>query len=158
MEHIYHLSEHADLREQVSRFISREVEPFALSWEDAGFIPRDVFKKMGQAGFFGLMYEPEYGGAGADMLTNLVYAEALSQSTFAGFIVSALVHSDMASPHLHHAGNQQQKKKYMPSIISGECITAVGITEPGAGSDVAGIRTQAKRDGKGWVLDRKSVV
>lgn len=153
MEHIYHLSEHADLREQVSRFISREVEPFALSWEDAGFIPRDVFKKMGQAGFFGLMYEPEYGGAGADMLTNLVYAEALSQSTFAGFIVSALVHSDMASPHLHHAGNQQQKKKYMPSIISGECITAVGITEPGAGSDVAGIRTQAKRDGKGWVLN-----
>ena len=99
------------------------------------------------------MYESEYGGAEADALTNLVFAEALSQSTFAGFIVSVLVHTDMASPHLHHAGTAAQKAKYMPRITAGECITAVGVSEPGAGSDVAGIRTTAKRDGDHWVLN-----
>jgi acyl-CoA dehydrogenase len=116
-------------------------------------VPRAVLRKMGAAGLLGLMYEPEYGGAGADALTNLVFAEALSQSTFGGFIITVLVHTDMASPHLHHSGSAAQKAKYMPALIRGECITAVGITEPGAGSDVAGIRTRAVRDGDAWVLD-----
>jgi acyl-CoA dehydrogenase len=82
-----------------------------------------------------------------------VFAEALSQSTFAGFIITVLVHTDMASPHLHHAGTPAQKEKYLTRVIGGELITAVGITEPGAGSDVAGIRTTAKRDGEEWVLN-----
>ena len=80
--------------------------------------------------------------ADADALTNLVFAEAVSQSTFGGFVVTVLVHTDMASPHLHHAGTAAQQARYMPGIIAGELITAVGITEPGAGSDVAGIRTR----------------
>ncbi len=143
MNHIYHLPEHQTLRDQVQRFIDREVEPHAMAWEHAGSVPRDVLKRMGDAGFFGLMYESEYGGAEADALTNLVFAEALSQSTFAGFIITVLVHTDMASPHLHHAGTAAQKAKYLPDVISGKTITAVGITEPGAGSDVAGIRTTA---------------
>jgi acyl-CoA dehydrogenase len=84
MNHIYHLPEHQTLRDQVQRFIDREVEPHAMAWEHAGSVPRDVLKRMGDAGFFGLMYESEYGGAEADALTNLVFAEALSQSTFAG--------------------------------------------------------------------------
>ena len=157
MQHIYHLPEHTTLQDQIAKFIEREVEPFGMQWEKQGYVPRDVLKKMGQAGLFGLMYEEDYGGAQADALTNLVFAEALSQSTFAGFVITVLVHTDMASPHLHHAGNAQQKAKYMPGIISGDTITAVGITEPGAGSDVAGIRTTAKSDGGGWVLNGSKI-
>ena len=136
---IYDLPEHQTLRDQVARFIAREVEPHAAAWEEQGFVPRDVLRRMGQAGFFGLMYESAYGGGEADALTNLVFAEALSQSTFAGFIITVLVHTDMASPHLHHAGTPAQKEKYLRRVTAGEMITAVGITEPGAGSDVAGI-------------------
>ncbi len=150
---IYDTPEHAQLREQVLRFIAREVEPHAAAWEDTGCVPREVLRKMGNAGLFGLMYEPEYGGAGADAMTNLVFAEAVSQSTFGGFIITALVHTDMASPHLHHAGTSEQKARWLPGVIRGETITAVGISEPGAGSDVAGIRTTAKRDGDEWVIN-----
>jgi acyl-CoA dehydrogenase len=152
-ESIYLTPEHELLREQVARFIAREVEPHGDKWEEQGFVPRDVLRRMGANGFFGLMYEPEYGGASADALTNLVFAEALSQSTFAGFIITVLVHTDMASPHLHHAGNAAQKDKYLRKVIAGETITAVAITEPGAGSDVAGIRTTARREGDEWVLN-----
>jgi acyl-CoA dehydrogenase len=150
---IYTTPEHETLRDQVARFIAKEVEPYAAAWEEQGCVPRDVLRRMGQAGLFGLMYESAYGGAEADALTNLVFAEALSQSTFAGFIITVLVHTDMASPHLHHAGTSEQKRKYLPRVISGELITAVGITEPGAGSDVAGIRTTARREGPEWVVN-----
>ena len=154
---IYDTPEYDTLRDQVAKFIAREVEPHADQWEEQGSVPREVLRRMGQAGLFGLMYESAYGGAEADALTNLVFAEALSQSTYAGFIITVLVHTDMASPHLHHAGNAAQKEKYLKKVIAGELITAVGITEPGAGSDVAGIRTHAKREGDGpdagWVLN-----
>ena len=111
---IYTTPEHEQLREQIARFIAREVEPHAAAWEEQGCVPRDVLRRMGQAGLFGLMYESRYGGAEADALTNLVFAEALSQSTFAGFIITVLVHTDMASPHLHHAGSAAQKARYLP--------------------------------------------
>jgi acyl-CoA dehydrogenase len=153
MDSIYLTPEHELLREQVARFIAREVEPHALAWEEAGATPREVLRKMGDAGLLGLMYAAEHGGAEADALTNLVFAEALSQSTFGGFIITVLVHTDMASPHLHHAGTPAQRARYMPGITAGRTITAVGITEPGAGSDVAGIRTAAVRDGDHWVLN-----
>jgi acyl-CoA dehydrogenase len=112
-----------------------------------------VLRKMGDAGLLGLMYASEHGGAEADALTNLVFAEALSQSTFGGFIITVLVHTDMASPHLHHAGTAAQKARYMPGVTAGTSITAVGISEAGAGSDVAGMRTRAVRDGAHWVLN-----
>jgi acyl-CoA dehydrogenase len=150
---IYDTPEHALLREQVARFIAREVEPHAQAWEERGMVPREVLQRMGRAGLLGLMYDSAYGGGDADALTNLVFAEALSQSTFAGFIITVLVHTDMASPHLHHAGTPEQKAKYMPRITAGDCITAVGISEPGAGSDVAGIRTSARREGDEWVIN-----
>jgi acyl-CoA dehydrogenase len=150
---IYDTPEHELLRDQVARFLAKEVEPHGAAWEEQGFVPREVLRRMGAAGLLGLMYEPEYGGGGADAMTNLVFAEALSQSTFAGFIITVLVHTDMAGPHLHHAGNAQQKDKYLRKVTAGETICAVGITEPGAGSDVAGIRTTAKRDGDHWVLN-----
>jgi acyl-CoA dehydrogenase len=153
MDNIYITPEHELLREQIARFIAREVEPYAAAWEEEGCVPRELLRKMGDAGLLGLMYEAEYGGAEADALTNLVFAEALSQSTFGGFIITVLVHTDMASPHLFHAGNAAQKARYMPDVIAGRTITAVGITEPGAGSDVAGMRMTAKREGDEWVLN-----
>lgn len=153
MDNIYVTPEHELLRDQVARFIAREVEPHAAAWEESGSVPRDVLRRMGQAGLLGLMYPSEYGGGEADALTNLVFAEALSQSTFAGFIITVLVHTDMASPHLHHAGSAAQKERYLRQVTAGEMITAVGISEPGAGSDVAGMRTTAKREGDAWVLN-----
>jgi acyl-CoA dehydrogenase len=152
-ESIYLTPEHELLREQVARFIAREVEPHGMAWEEQGFVPRDVLRRMGAAGLLGLIFEPDYGGGGADALTNLVFAEALAQSTFGGFIITVLVHTDMAGPHLHHAGSPAQKDRYLRKVTAGETITAVGITEPGAGSDVAGIRTTARRDGDHWVLN-----
>ena len=153
MDNIFVTPEHELLREQVARFIAREVEPHGAAWEEAGFTPREVLRKMGAAGMLGHMHAPDHGGAGADALTNLVFAEALSQSTFGGFIVTVLVHTDMASPHLQLAGTAAQQARWMPGITRGELITAVGITEPGAGSDVAGLRTTARRDGHTWVLN-----
>ena len=150
---IHDTPEHELLRDQVARFIAREVEPHGQAWEEQGFVPREVLRRMGAAGLLGLMWEPEYGGGGADAMANLVFAEALSQSTFAGFIITVLVHTDMAGPHLHHAGSPAQKDRYLRQATAGEKICAVAITEPGAGSDVAGIRTSARREGSEWVLN-----
>ena len=150
---IYTTPEHDVLREQVARFLEREVEPHGLKWEEQGYTPKEVLRKMGQLGWLGMTYPSEYGGAETDFLTSVVFQEALSMSTFGGFIVTVLVHTDMASPHLIHAGNPEQIKAYLPGAISGELITAVGISEPDAGSDVAGIRTTARRDGGDWVLN-----
>ena len=152
-ESIYITEEHALLRDQVRRFVADEVEPVAAAWEEEGSVPRGVLRRMGELGFFGLMYDPAYGGSGADPVTNLVFAESLSQSTYGGFIVTVLVHTDMASPHLHHAGNAAQLQRYMAKIVAGEVITAVAVTEPDAGSDVAGIRTRAERVGDHFVLN-----
>lgn len=153
MNDIYQTPERELLRDQVARFLAREVEPHAQAWEAAGMVPREVLRKMGDAGLLGLMYDERHGGSGADAMANLVFAEALSQSTYGGFIITVLVHTDMASPHLQHAGSAEQQSRWMPGITSGRTITAVGITEPGAGSDVAGIRTRAVRDGDHWVID-----
>ncbi len=153
MESIYLTEEHVALRDQVARFIAKEVEPYGASWEEQGFVPREVLRKMGELGFFGITYPAEFGGSQADALTSLVFAEALSRSTFGGFVVTALVHSDMASPHLVNAGSRAQLEKYLSQIIRGERITAVAVTEPDAGSDVAGIRTRARRDGAEWLLN-----
>ena len=150
---IYETPEHALLRDQVARFLAREVEPHGAAWEEQGMTPRTVLRRMGELGLLGLMVAPEDGGAGADALTNLVFAEALSQSTFGGFVITVLVHTDMASPHLAHAGTQAQRARWLPRLCLGEAISAIAITEPGAGSDVASLRTTARRDGDGWVID-----
>jgi len=149
----YTTAEHADLRRQVARFIERDVEPNALAWDEAGVVPREVLRRMGSLGWLGLRYAPEHGGAGADMMTSVVFQEALSRSTSGGFVITVLVHTDMASPHLAHAGTAEQKARWLPAICRGECITAVAVTEPDAGSDVAALRTRAVRDGGAWVLN-----
>ena len=150
---VHTLPEHDDLRRQVARFIASEVEPHALEWDEAGFTPREVLRKMGALGWLGLMFSPDHGGAGADMMTNVVFQEALSRSSSGGFVITVLVHTDMASPHLAHAGNAEQKARWLPKVVTGELITAVAVTEPDAGSDVAAIRTNARRDGESWVIN-----
>jgi acyl-CoA dehydrogenase len=150
---IYFSEEHELLREQIRSFIASEVAPHGERWEQEGMVPRNLLKQMGELGLLGIRYPQKYGGAELDTLATVVLAEELGRSTFGGFAITVLVHTDMASPHLANAGNEEQKQRYMPKIISGDLITAVAVTEPDAGSDVAGIKTRAKRDGDFWVLN-----
>lgn len=149
--------EHEELRRQVARFVAAEIEPHALAWDEAGATPRELLRRMGALGWLGLMHPAEHGGGGADMLTNVVWQEALSRSTSGGAVITVLVHTDMASPHLVNAGTAEQKARWLPAICRGECITAVAVTEPDAGSDVAAIRTRAVRDGDHYVLDGSKI-
>ena len=141
------------LREQVSRFVDRSVLPNGEAWERDGRVPRAVLREMGALGLFGIRYPERYGGSGLDTLATVAFAETLSHSTFAGFNVTVLVHTDMASPHIARYGTPAQLDRYMPGIVDGSLITAVAVTEPGGGSDVAALRTRARRSGNGWVLD-----
>jgi len=140
------------LRESIRRFVEKEVVPKALAWEEQGFVPRELLREMGELGFLGLRYAEEFGGGGMDARATALLAEELGRSTFGGVAITVLVHTDMASPHLVNAGSPEQIRKYLPRIVSGELISAVGITEPDAGSDVKSIRTSARRDGADWVL------
>jgi acyl-CoA dehydrogenase len=153
MASIYERPEHEQLQDTVARFLAEEVEPHGEAWEEQGFVPREVIRKLGALGLLGITYPPEYGGAGADTITSVVFQEALARSTFGGFVVTVLVHTDMASPHLVRAGSKAQLDRYLRKIIAGERVTAVAVTEPDAGSDVAAIRTRARRDGAHWVLN-----
>jgi acyl-CoA dehydrogenase len=145
--------EHVALRDQLRRFIKAEVAPHAAAWEEAGMVPRDVLQKMGALGFLGVRYAGAYGGSEMDTVATAVLAEELGRSTFGGFAITVLVHTDMASPHLANAGSPAQLARLMPDIIAGRKIAAVAVTEPDAGSDVAAIRTTARRDGEHWVLN-----
>jgi acyl-CoA dehydrogenase len=149
----YFSAEHEMLRAQVRRFVETEIKPHALAWESEGYVPREVLRRMGSLGFFGIRYPARYSGSEMDTLATVVFAEELGRSTFGGVAITALVHTDMASVHVFNAGSEAQKDKWMPRIVSGEAITAVAVTEPDAGSDVKGIRTVARRDGDSYVLD-----
>ena len=141
------------LGESIRRFVEKEVAPRAHAWEEQGFVPREVLREMGRLGFLGLRYPEEFGGGALDARATALLGEELGRSTFGGFAITVLVHTDMASPHLVNAGSPEQIRKYLPGIVSGELITAVGVTEPDAGSDVKAIRTSARRDGDDWVLN-----
>jgi len=145
--------EHEMLRDQVRRFVDEEVKPHAEAWEEAGFVPRAVLRRMGSLGFFGIRYPEVFGGSAMNALATVVYAEELGRSTYSGVAITALVHTDMASVHVFNAGTEAQKAKWMPGIVSGDVITAVAVTEPDAGSDVKGIRTTARRVEGGFVLN-----
>ncbi|MBT5494786.1 MAG: acyl-CoA dehydrogenase [Alphaproteobacteria bacterium] len=150
---IYLKDEHRMLRDQLRRFIEAEVTPNGDAWEAAGMVPRDVLKRMGELGFFGIRYPESFGGAELDTIATMVLSEEMGRSTFGGFAITVLVHTDMASPHLMNAGNDEQKARFLEKVVSGELITAVGVTEPDAGSDVAAIRTRATRTDGGWILN-----
>jgi acyl-CoA dehydrogenase len=149
----YLREEHEMLREQVARFVAEEVKPHGDAWEAAGHVPRDVLKKMGALGFFGIRYPAEFGGAEMDTLATAVFAEELGKSTFGGFAITVLVHTDMASVHVFNAGNDEQRARYMPGIVAGETIVAVAVTEPGAGSDVKSMASRAREVSGGYMLN-----
>ena len=149
----YFGEEHELLRAQLRRFVEEEIKPHALKWEQDGMVPREVLRRMGELGFLGIRYPAEYGGSDMDTLATVVLAEELGRSSFSGVAITVLVHTDMASVHLYNAGSQALKDHFMPDVIAGKKIVAVGVTEPGAGSDVKGIRTTARRDGDSYVLN-----
>lgn len=154
IDKLIYLNEHHEmLRETIRRFVAAEVRPYADQWELDGMTPRKVLRQMGELGLLGIRYPEKYGGSELDTIATMVLAEELGRSTYGGFAITALVHTDMASPHLANAGSESQQAKYLPRIISGELITAVAVTEPDAGSDVAGLRTRAVADGDEWILN-----
>ena len=122
-----------------------------------GKVPREVLQQMGGLGMFGLRVPEEHGGLGLGMLASATFSEALGASTFAGFDVTVLVHTDMAGPHLINSGNDEQLAEWVPKMLAGEAIFSIGVSEPDAGSDVAGIRTTAVKDGDGWRINGRKM-
>ncbi len=143
--------------DQTVDFVAKEVTPNGELWELDGMVPREVLKKMGGLGMLSLRVPEELGGLGLGMLASAAFSEALGSSTFAGFDVTVLVHTDMAGPHLVNSGTPEQHGRWMPGVMSGETILSIGVSEPDAGSDVAGIRTAALRDGDGWRINGRKM-
>ncbi len=149
----YFRDEHELFRSAVRRFVEDEIVPNVDEWEERGEIPRSLFRRLGALGFLGVEYPPEYGGGGADFWMTVVLAEEIARCRAGGVAFSVIVHTDMSSPWLARLGTAEQKSRYLPAVISGEKVCALAITEPGAGSDMAGITTRAVRDGGDWVLN-----
>jgi len=141
------------MRREVRRFVETEVVPQAEAWERDGKIPREIFRRMGVLGFLGMRFEEKYGGTNMGALASLIFAEELGRSTFGGFTSSVLVQTDMSAVHIGLRGTPKQKERWLPGVIRGEVICSIAVTEPGAGSDVAGLATRARRDGDHWVIN-----
>ncbi len=150
---IYETEELADIRAQARRFIEEQVVPNGEEWEESGMVPRDVLRTMGELGFFSLTVPEEDGGLGLGATAAAVLAEELGRSTFGGFAITAVAHVDLAMRYLLGGGDAEQKARWLPGLMSGTTVGALGVTEPDAGSDVAGMRTTARRDGDGFRLN-----
>ena len=146
MAHPLFNDEHEMLRRSIHAFVEKEIVPRAAEWEAAGRIPRELWRSLGELGVLGLEFPTEYGGGGADFVASVVLGEEMARCRSGGVAFSVLVHTDMSSPWLTRFGTDAQKRKYLPGIIRGETVCALGITEPGAGSDMAGLATRAVRD------------
>ena len=144
--------EHEALRKSVRAFVEKEVTPQVDAWEAAGRIPRTFWRRLGELGLLGLEFPAAYGGSGGDFLSSVVLGEEMARCRSGGVAFSVLVHTDMSSPWLTRYGTEAQKRRYLPGIVSGETVCALGITEPGTGSDMAGIATRAVRDGDRYRL------
>jgi len=144
--------EHEMLRRTVRAFVDKEVVPHVDAWEEAGRIPRGFWRRLGELGLLGLEFPTEYGGAGGDFLSSVVLGEEMARCRSGGVAFSVLVHTDMSSPWLTRYGTEAQKRAFLPGIVSGETVCALAITEPAAGSDMAGIATRAVRDGDRYLL------
>ena len=150
---IYMSDELQAIYEQTVAFVAKEVTPVGDAWEQAGQVPREIYKQMGELGMFSLRVPERWGGLGLGPLASAAFSEALGASTYAGFEANVLVHTDMALPHLLNAGSDEQLERWLGSIQSGDTMLSIAVTEPDAGSDVAGLRTTAVRDGDGWRLN-----
>jgi acyl-CoA dehydrogenase len=153
MKSIYIDEDLNSIRLGVREYVENEIVPVAEQWERDRAIPRDVLHAMGKLGYFGLRIPEEYGGLGLGTMASVVFAEELGRSTYGGFTITVLVHTDLATPYVTNFGTAEQKDRYLAKFATGELITAIGVTEPDAGSDVAAIRTTARRDGDGFVVN-----
>ncbi|GAA2644689.1 acyl-CoA dehydrogenase family protein [Nonomuraea recticatena] len=144
--------EHLLFQETVREFMAREVLPHHAQWEKDGIVPREVWKKAGELGMFGFSVPEEYGGAGiTDFRYNAVIVEEIIRTGASGLGFS--LHNDVMAPYLVDLTNDEQKQRWLPGFVSGELITAIAMTEPGAGSDLQGIRTTAVREGDHYVVN-----
>jgi acyl-CoA dehydrogenase len=144
--------EHEMLRRTIRAFVEKEVVPQVAAWEEAGQIPRSFWRRLGELGLLGLEFPAEYGGGGSDFRSSVVLAEEMARCRSGGVAFSVLVHTDMSSPWLARYGTEAQKRKYLPGIVRGETVCALGITEPGTGSDMAAVSTRAVRRGDRYLL------
>lgn len=152
MGHLIFGETHETLRAEIRRYVERELAPHAEEWEEAGGFPDEIFREMGRLGYLGLRYPEEYGGSGLDYYSAILLAEELSRAGSGGVGMAVAVHTEMATPPVLRFGTEEQKQRFLVPAIRGEQIAALAITEPGAGSDVSGIRTRAVQDGADWVI------
>ena len=145
--------EHEDLRKAIRGFIERELRPHAQEWEDARWFPDEVFTRMAELGYLGLKYPEELGGQGGDHVHDAVLSEELPRAGSGGLSAGVGAHIGIATPPIWKFGTDDQKRRFLEPAIRGEKIAALGITEPDAGSDVAGLRTFARRVDGGWVVN-----
>jgi acyl-CoA dehydrogenase len=145
--------EHEELRQTLRRFVDNELRPHAMEWEDAQWMPNEVFLRCGELGFLGLKYEERWGGQGGTYLHDAIWAEELARCGSGGVGAAIGGHVNIATPPIWKFGTDEQKERWLVPAIKGEKIGALGITEPDAGSDVAAIRTHARRVDGGWLVN-----
>jgi citronellyl-CoA dehydrogenase len=137
----------------VRAWVEKELTPHALEWDRAGIFPREIFKKAGELGFLGINHDPKYGGSGLDYWFVTAFSEELTHSRNAGVNMALLVQSQMATPIINELGTDEQKREFLEPALKGEKIAALGVSEPGAGSDVANMKTTARIDGDDYVIN-----
>jgi citronellyl-CoA dehydrogenase len=146
--------EHDELRRTVEKFCEQEINPHVEEWEEAGIFPaHEVFGKLGALGLLGLTKPEEFGGAALDYSYSVVMAEALGSCRCGGVPMAIGVQTDMATPALARFGSDELRKEFLAPAIAGEMVACIGVSEPSAGSDVAAIRTTARKDGGDWVIN-----
>jgi acyl-CoA dehydrogenase len=143
--------EHQLFRTAFRQFVDREIRPKQAVWAEAGMVDRQTWRKAGQSGFLCPWLSEEYGGPGGDFLYSVIVVEELNRAYESGFAMP--LHSDVVVPYLAHAGSEEQKQRWLPGCASGELITAIAMTEPGTGSDLAALTTTAVRDGDYYVIN-----
>src|ERR1700724_127025 len=146
-------AEHEELRQSIRGFIERELAPHEQQWEEERWFPDEVFPKLAAQGLLGLKYPEEYGGQGGDYLHEAVLCEEMARTGSGGTAAGVGAHINIATPPIWKFGSEEQKQRYLVPAIRGERIRALGITEPGAGSDVAALSTRAERVDDGWVVN-----
>jgi acyl-CoA dehydrogenase len=145
--------QHEQLRETLRRWVEAELRPNAMAWEDSQWMPNEVFLRAGELGFLGLKYEERYGGQGGGYLHDAVFAEELARCGSGGVGAAIGGHVNIATPPIWKFGTEEQKQRWLVPGIKGQKVGALGITEPDAGSDVAGIKTHAKKVDGGWIVN-----
>jgi citronellyl-CoA dehydrogenase len=153
MPRSYFSEEHELFRKQIRTFAEKELAPHADEWEEAGLFPREVFKRAAELGVFGAHYPESVGGSGGDFWYSMVKAEELGRCNSAGVTLALLVQGDMCTPIIAKLGSDYHKEHFLRPALRGEKIGAIGVTEPNAGSDVAAVRTTAKRVGDEYVIN-----